>query len=172
MCVYFIDIHCICSKSNRYVKNYSGLVRLVLGQCTLQLFSLSIVGLELHLFLLLIQILNLILLIWVLVFSVHTLFVLFFRSFLLVLFHFHLFSSTVLLHPVINVFIIFIHNININEKIRKKFDNKEKEDSLSNSDNHYNSVVLLNTNIFLFKYEKIINMMKMRIFVKLWRLKI
>ena len=35
---------------------------------------------------------------------VHTLFVLFFRSFLLVLFHFHLFSITVLLHPVINVF--------------------------------------------------------------------
>ena len=65
-------------------------------------------------------------------------------------------------------------NININEKIRirKKFDNKEKEDSLSNSDNYYNSVVLLNTNIFLYKYGKIINMMKMRIFVKLWRLKI
>ena len=64
------------------------------------------------------------------------------------------------------------NNINVNEKIWKKFDNKEKEDSLSNSDNHYNSVVLLYTNIFLYKYEKIINMMKMRIFVKLWRLKI
>ena len=64
------------------------------------------------------------------------------------------------------------YNININEKIRKKSDNKEKENSLSNSDNHYNLVVLLNTNIFLYKYEKIINMMKMRIFVKLWRLKI
>ena len=64
------------------------------------------------------------------------------------------------------------YNININEKIRKKSDNKEKENSLSNSDNHYNLVVLLNTNIFLYKYEKIINMMKMRIFAKLWRLKI
>ena len=59
------------------------------------------------------------------------------------------------------------YNININEKIRKKFDNKEKEDSLSSSDNNYNSIVLLNTNIFLYKYEKIINMIKMRIFVKL-----